>query len=231
VAITEGGTKEYYKSIEAKISPHFEPFESGFRWRKKPGVEGIALLVDFMAPEVEATPLEDGTLGLEDKIARANVGKLRPFPLRAGRLVDADAMARTINSVDLVYKQGVRADVAIRHAGPVGLLATKADALNQRDEPKDGYDISWWCLNAKPEPREVAELVIERDAFKDPYFQESVALLEKAFKAPDYPGPDGYARVRHPRLDPGDALYGEDRNAAFLAVSELVKFLKPALWA
>ena len=44
MAITKGETSEYYRSLEAAIEPFFEPFEAGFRWRKRDGVAGARLL-------------------------------------------------------------------------------------------------------------------------------------------------------------------------------------------
>ncbi|HEX7290117.1 MAG TPA: hypothetical protein VF250_03225 [Conexibacter sp.] len=118
----------------------------------------------------------------------------------------------------------------IRHAGPVGFLAAKADALDGRDDPKDGYDVAWWCLNAAARPMDVAELVLTRPAFAHPLFQESVALLQRAFRAPDYPGPDGYARELHPHLEAGDELYELARNAAYASVAAVIELLVPRLW-
>ena len=231
VAITEGATSEYYRSIEKIIDQHFESFESGFRWRKRDEVEGIPLLVDFLGPEVETTRLEDGTLGLDDEKARSNTGAgLRPFPLPAGRLIDEDAISRTVEDVALVYRSGVRADVEVRHAGPVGFLASKADALDGRDDPKDGYDVAWWCLNAASSPAEVAEMTMQRPAFRDSYFQDSVAKLRQAFRRPSYIGPSGYASVRNPLAGPGDDAYERDRNQAFAAVSAVVEKLRSSLW-
>jgi hypothetical protein len=52
VAITEGSTRRYYKSIQEKIEPYFEPVgASGFRWRKRDGVAGLPIRLDFLAPE------------------------------------------------------------------------------------------------------------------------------------------------------------------------------------
>lgn len=231
VAITKGQTSDYYRSVEKCIEPFFEPVESGFRWRKREGVGGVPLLVDFLGPELEATPLSDGTLGLEQRTAAENTGaRLRPFPLAAAELIDTDAVPSVVEGVALVYKPGVRADVEIRHAGPVGFLASKADALAGRDDAKDGYDISWWCIHAASSPEEVARLVIDRDAFRDSYFQESVAKLEVAFRAPDYVGPSGYARERNPNLGPGDRIYDTDRNSAYASVSAVVRCLRDELW-
>jgi hypothetical protein len=184
-----------------------------------------------MGPEVEAVQVEDGSLLLEDATAAENAGaRLRPFPLEAAALVDEDAVQRTIEGVELVYRPGVRADVDIRHAGPVGFLASKADALATRDDAKDGYDVSWWCLHAADTPVEVAQLVIERRAFKDPYFHDSVAKLRKAFRERDFPGPSGYAAENNPAAGPGDEAYELDRNRAFLAVSAVVSLLRESLW-
>ncbi len=56
------------------------------------------------------------------------------------------------------------------------------------------------------------------------------AWRNAAFRAPDYPGPDGYAREKHPDLQPGDEEYEQDRNAAYLVVGEVVGILKEQLW-
>jgi hypothetical protein len=226
VAITKGQTARYYKSLEEAIDPYFEPAESGFRWRKRKGVEGIPLLVDFLGPEVEATQIADGTLALEDETAAANTGtRLRPYPISAGRLVDLDAESKVIEKVSLIYAPGVRADVRIRHAGPLGFLASKAEALETRSEAKDGYDVSWWCLEAGKTPEEVADQVSERPAFADPDFLDSVAMLKSAFGAPDYPGPTGYARELHDVAEPGSDEFDRTRNEAFAAVSPVLELL------
>jgi len=233
LAITRGATREYYKSIEETLEPHFElERASGFRWRKKDTAPGLPLILDFLAPAAEDdTLLADGTRALDEKTAAQNAGpRLRPLPIRSGGLIDEDALSSTLEGVQLVYRAGTRADVQIRHAGPVGFLAAKADALQGRDDPKDGYDVSWWSLNAKPSGTEVAALVTERPAFKQELFQESVAQLHAAFRAPDYPGPDGYAREKHPDLQPGNDEYEQARNAAYTAVSEVIETLKKHLW-
>ena len=49
----------------------------------------------------------------------------------------------SITDVNLFYMPGVSSDVTIRHAGPVGFLAAKADALVGRHDSKDGYDVAW----------------------------------------------------------------------------------------
>jgi hypothetical protein len=233
LTLTGGATREYYRSIEEALEPYFEPERSsGFRWRKKDSAPGLPLILDFLAPAAEDdTLLADGTRALDEETAAQNAGpRLRPLPIRAGRLIDEDALSATLEGVHLVYRPGARADVRIRHAGPVGFLAAKADALEGRDDSKDGYDVSWWCLNARPSGAEVAALIADRPAFKQELFQESVAQLHAAFRAADYSGPDGYAREKHPDLQPGDEEYERARNAAYVVVSEILGILKAQLW-
>lgn len=231
MAITKGETSDYYRSLEAAIEPYFEPFAAGFRWRKRDGVAGVRLLVDFMGPDAETTRLEDGTLQLEDSVAAGNTGViLRPYPLSAAAIVEEDACSVEIQRVPLVYDEGVHADVTIRHTGPVGFLASKADAFATRSDTKDGYDVSWVCLNAAEDPEAVATWVTNCSAFKNDYFPESVDKLRKAFKEVTYPGPSGYAQEANPNLGPGDDAYDSDRNAAFLRVSKVIEILTERLW-
>jgi hypothetical protein len=232
VAITKGDTSDYYRSLEKCIEPYFEPIQSGFRWRKKQGAPGISLLVDFMGPEEEATRLDDGSVRLSREVAVANTGtRLRPYPLAAAELIDQDALITPVEGVSLLYRAETKADVKIRHAGPVGFLASKADALDGRDDAKDGYDVSWWCLQAGATAEEVAAKVMARDAYKDPYFQESVAKLESSFRGPEYVGPDGYAREKNPNATAGNQAFDADRNTAFLRVSQVVALLRENLWS
>ncbi len=233
LAITQGATREYYSSIEEILEPYFElASANGFRWTKKDGAPGLPLILDFLAATADDdTLLADGTRALDHDPAAKNAGPLlRPFPIRSGELIDQDAVSRALQGVALVYHPGRRADVQIRHAGPVGFLAAKADALTGRADSKDGYDVSWWCLNAKPSAAEVAALIIEQPAFKHPLFPESVAQLDAAFRAPDYAGPDGYAREAHHDLRPGDDEFDQARNTAYAVVSDVLTRLKARLW-
>ena len=108
VAITKGETALYYKSLEERLFPFFEPFGSAFRWRKRDEVAGIPLLVDFMGPEIEATQIADGTIQPEDETASENVGsRLRPLPLRSAGVVDADPESKLIEEFPSFISQGL----------------------------------------------------------------------------------------------------------------------------
>ena len=233
VAITEGRTA-HYKSIEEKLSPYFEVVpDTAFRWQKRQDAPGLPLVVDFLAPDDESAPIADGTREIADPIAVENLGlRLRPHPIRCGDVVDEDAIVSMLEGVELVYVPG-RADVEVRHAGPVGFLAAKADALSSRgatpEGAKDGYDITWWCLHAADSPSDAAGLVIERPAFRHAKFVESVHQLKRGFADRDYPGPTGYA-IEQTGLDQGDQEFEQARNASYAAVTQLVERLEAELW-
>ena len=232
VAITEGATREYYKAIEAKIAPYFEPVpRARFRWRKKSTVGGVPLVVDFLAPEgTEGTVGPDGERVLDDETAAENTGwRLRPFAISSGALIDRDAMDRELDDVYLVYSPGEQATVRLRHAGPVGFLAAKAAALENRAEHKDGYDVSWWCINAAATPAEVAALVTERPAFADELVVYSIAMLKKAYKRPTYPGPHGYAKLSEPDAAVGSDAFESARNLAYVVVGDVLEELEAAI--
>jgi len=233
VAITRGDTQEYYKSIQKLIEPYFEPVPgNSFRWQKKDGAPGRLLLVDFLGPESDHdTTTVDGTRLLEDEVAAANAGPaLRPFALRAGELIDVDAETSILEGVELLYHEG-RADVDVRHSGPVGFLTAKAFAFAGRSDSKDGYDVSWWCLNAAKTPKEVAQLVMARPAFKHDDFQDAVYFLKRTFREPDYPGPMGYAIESFPGLRRGDDEFDRAANAAYAAVAAVVEELHANLFS
>lgn len=231
--MTEGNTRDYYRSIEELISPYFEPIRPGstFRWIKKSDAPGEQIVVDFLAPENpdDALATAEGSRELKDETAARNTGlRLRPFPLRMGDLINQDVEERTVD-IELVHRPGVRAEVTLRHAGPAGFLAAKADALSGREDDKDGYDISWWCLHAASTPAEVAALVTSRVAFHHERMPEAISELNRAFKGPEYPGPTGYAQEVHPDLAPGDDAYEQDRNLAYSQVSAVVDELANAI--
>jgi hypothetical protein len=172
----------------------------------------------------------DGARQLDDDTAGANAGvKLRPFPVRCGELIDLDAETTTYEGVELVYRPGVKARIHLRHAGSVGFLAAKAEALNGRDDPKDGYDIGWWCLHAAPNANAVAELLTSRPGWIHPFVPEAIAMLKDSFLERDYPGPSGYATESHPDSESGDRDFETARTQAFVRVNQVLKRLEESI--
>lgn len=233
VALTEGATRQYAASLQKQIEPYFRPASSaGHRWQKRDDAPGLPILIDFLAPREDRTPVGgDGTLAPLNDTVESNLGlALAPFAIRAGAILAEDAETMTIADVDLLYDRAT-ADIDLRYTGPVGLLMAKADALFERNETKDGYDVAWWAINAADSPKAVADMVVARPAFKNEIFPEAVAELQRAFKTADAPGPHGYATELHPELEPGDDAYDRARNEAYSVVTAVVEELKKNLWA
>lgn len=225
-------TRQYAESLREAIDPYFEPASTaGHRWSKRPGAPGIPILIDFLATRRESTPVAaDGSLDSPVENVGMNLGiALTPFAIRAGAVIDEDVEAMTLEDVDLLFHRAT-ADVDLRYAGPVGFLMAKADALYERNETKDGYDVAWWAIHAGPTVEATAALVTRRPAFRHELFPEAVAELRRAFKSPDAPGPHGYATELHPDLQPGDHLYDIAKNQAFATVSAVVDALAAELW-
>lgn len=233
VALADGQTRDYYRSVQEIIAPYFVPVAgTSFRWKKRPEAPGLPLVVDFLAPESEMDPAPAGERALVDETAADNAGVLlRPFTLRTGALIDRDADEGLYEDVQMLYGEpGVLVNVRMRHAGPVGFLAAKADALEKRHETKDGYDVSWWCLNAGASAEAVAELVINRPAFRDELFQESVAELASAFKSPEHHGPRGYGSEVEPEATRDVEAHARACNEAYLRVSGVIAALRARLF-
>jgi hypothetical protein len=228
VAFSRGETREYYKSVESMIGPYFRPTDgTRFRWIKRDDAPGLRIIVDFLAPADDAdSRAVDGVRTLDDEVASDNAGPiLRPLPLDSGDLIDKDAETTVFEGIPYIYDPGVRADITVRHAGPVGFLAAKGDALEKRHESKDGYDVSWWCLHAADTAKAVADLVISRPQFAHAFVPEAVSMLKRAFRAPDYPGPTGYATETYPDLDRDDEVWQLARNEAFARVAAVLDLL------
>jgi hypothetical protein len=138
--------------------------------------------------------------------------------------MDLDSEEITL-TVDYVYGPG-KTKVRVRHTGPVGLLAAKAEALNGRAEAKDGYDVAWYCLHAAETPEEVADLVSSREAFKHELIPESIQLLRAAFEEPELQAPVGYALLARPDAPEGSEAHTQARNEAWVTVNAVLELLR-----
>lgn len=230
MAITRGETSDYYRSLEAAIEPYFEPFTAGFRWRKRDGVAGVRLLVDFMGPDAEATYLETGRCSWKTRWRRATPAwscgrtrSLRPPSSTRTRVQPRSSVFRS--SMKKAYTPMSRSGIpALSASSPPRLMRSPRGPT-----PKTATTFRG-CACAAESPEEVAAWVADCPAFKNGYFPESVDKLQKAFKEATYPGPSGYASEMNPNLVPDDEGYDRDRNAAYLRVSSVLEILKDRLW-
>lgn len=123
---------------------------------------------------------------------------------------------------------GTELSAQIRVAGPVPFLVMKANALKNRDKPKDAYDI-WFLLKNHPAGLDgLADALIEHAGHG--LVREALNHLARTFDAADGKGPTAVARF-HDELQPGADAYEQTRQDAYQRVRFILDKLKPWLRA
>ena len=119
---------------------------------------------------------------------------------------------------------GTELSVQIRVAGPVPFLVMKANALKNRDKPKDAYDI-WFLLRNHPAgPDGLADALIEHASHG--LVREALNHLTRTFNAANGKGPTAVARF-HDELQPDTDAYEQRRQDAYQRVRFILEKLKP----
>ena len=117
---------------------------------------------------------------------------------------------------------GTELDAQIRVAGPVPFLVMKANALKNRDKPKDAYDI-WFLLKNHPAGLDgLADALIEHA--KHGLVQEALDHLTRTFAAADGKGPTAVANFYD--FQPDTEEYEEIRQDAYLRVRSILEKLE-----
>lgn len=142
-------------------------------------VEGQTVTVDFLAPA------EPGARGFRVPIqpglhARATAAAHLPWLFAVEVTVEEELL------------QGGLFASRVRVVDVPGLVVLKALAFQDRQAPKDAYDL-WYVLTyAKAGPESVAERLLPYAA--DPDVAASIELLRAAFASPESAGPIAVAR-------------------------------------
>lgn len=160
------------------------------------------------------------TIDLGSRPITVEVDLLAPTTDRAGRShrherIGGEPIARRTEGAELLRRQseelvvaGVLPDgrpneVSIRFATAGVLVVLKALALDQRDKPKDSYDIDYVLAYAPGGPAAVAEQILElMDA--DPV-AKALRILRDKFATVDSYGPSSVARYRRAQLGSEEA--------------------------
>ncbi len=129
----------------------------------------------------------------DNPTAKHNLGaKLSAVALDAGTLISDDFVVVT-REVELPNGMG-KQTMDFNVTGIAAFLAAKADALRQRDKPKDAYD-NVWLLEAWPGgPSGAAAAVRDSTVFGRPELHRALATLEDQFRDIDHAGTRAYAR-------------------------------------
>jgi len=218
MAIVEGETAEYERIENALKQAGFQPEES-WRWRRGPNGH---VTVEFFCPAGPGR--EAGKLfrpkQRDNPTAKHNLGaSLSAVALDAGTLISDDFVVVT-REVELPNDMG-KQTIDLNVTGIAAFHAAKADALKQRNKPKDAYDVVW-LLEAWPGgPSGAAAAVRNSAVFGRPELQRALETLEDQFRDIDRAGARAYARFL---LEDG----GDADLLARRAVGALGEFLSAA---
>lgn len=219
LALVVGDTESYERMETILKRLGFVQGDASFRWHRR---DGVKLTVEFFCPAGEDRPagrtFRPNTAS--SPTAKYNMGgRLSALALNAGELLTADfeVIERT---VELPQRKGTL-DVQLRVTGPLAFLVAKVEALNERDKPKDAYDIVWLIESWPGGPAEAASAFAQRPAFARDEVHVALQAIGRAFETPDSIGPRSYARFVAHTADEEARL---ERNAV-AAVAEFLRHL------
>jgi hypothetical protein len=216
LALVQGDTESYERMETVLKRLGFAQGETSFRWHRQADVK---LTVEFFCPAGEDRPAGRAfrpTMASSPTAKHNMGGHLSALALNAGELLTADAeiIQRT---VELPKGKGV-VDVQLRGTGPLAFLVAKVEALNDRDKPKDAYDIVWLIESWPGGPADAAAAFAQRPTFASEEVQVALRAIRRAFEAPNSIGSRSYARFVATTADDEARL---ERNA----VAAIAEFL------
>ena len=170
---------------KAKFTMVKEDGESAsWRWR---GGQPLSLTVEFFCPAGPDRPA--GRLHRP----RGVVGnRLSALALATGRLIDLDHRQVEVD-VELPDAGG-RTRHPMTVVGPAAYLASKADALQQRDKNKDAYDIVWLAEAWPGGQAGLASEIRQSRVADETEFRAALETLGREFADVDAAGAVKYAR-------------------------------------
>jgi hypothetical protein len=123
--------------------------EETFRWVRD--VDGVNVALEFFCP------VGDGTAGKLYRNPGKNVGsKISAIRTRGAELAGQDNFTVTLSG-DTLDDGGIKEGVAAKVANFLPFLVLKAFAIEERDKPKDSYDVIWTLNAYKGGPQSVVE--------------------------------------------------------------------------
>jgi len=180
-----GGDVEAYKTLEGNLkgAGFKQDSEASFRWKR--GVDGVTVLVEFLC---ETDQVAEGRIfkpkqGLGSNLSAFNVSGAH---LAASDFLEIDVEAERLDG-------GGRSKVAVRVANLLPYIVLKVNALQDRHEPKDAYDLIFCLRNYRDEPEATGRQLAESPVAGDARVTDALALLEERFRTIANDGPIAYA--------------------------------------
>ncbi|NRD57389.1 nucleotidyl transferase AbiEii/AbiGii toxin family protein [Corallococcus exiguus] len=184
VALIEGNVGAYDKLEKSLRDAGFHMVKGeSFRWQGG----DLPLTIEFFCPPTGGQ--EGGRLYRPGGIVG---GKLSAIVLKTGALIDRDVRPVEV-PVDLPGGGG-RTHMRLKVVGPAAYLASKADALQRRNNNKDAYDIVWLIEAWPGGQKEFAAVIRDSSVHDDPLFEQALVALSQEFEDLDAAGARKYAR-------------------------------------
>jgi len=193
VPLASGDTGAYariekaLRALDYKMKPQGENSASSWQWVG--GVRALVTVEFFCAPIADNAP---GTLYRPS----GDVTKgLSALTLATGGLIDRDLIEL---NVKLTLPNGDSAAIPFKVTAPAAFLASKSDALTQREKNKDAYDIVWLCEAWPGGQATRAEVIRRSPIFEDTLMRKALADLKLQFASIDAVGARAYGRFVEP---------------------------------
>ncbi|ROQ57121.1 hypothetical protein EDF36_2645 [Rathayibacter sp. PhB152] len=190
LAFVDGETEQYDRLEQVLLDRGFSSAEASFRWVRE---SEPRITLEFFCPAGADRPA--GRVyrprKSENPTAKHNMGgRLSALALDAGELLVGDTES-VLRRVELPSGRGM-IDIRLLVTGPLAFLVAKSEALQNRDKPKDAYDIVW-LLESWPEgPAAAAAVWSERPAFS-PEVRERLVQIGHQFANENTFGARSYA--------------------------------------
>jgi hypothetical protein len=160
--------------------------EETFRWVRD--VDGVNVALEFFCP------VGDGTAGKLYRNPGKNVGsKISAIRTRGAELAGQDNFTVTLSG-DTLDEGGIKEGVVAKVANFLPFLVLKAFAIEERDKPKDSYDVIWTLNAYKNGPQSVIEEITKSPILDHGDVAVAVGYFRKNFASIDHSGPAQYAR-------------------------------------
>lgn len=194
---------EAYRTLQqnlkdARFAPARDP-ESGqertFRWERD--VDGVRVQLEFFCPVGDGEP---GKLMRNPGGAGSKISAVR---IRGAELSALDHFMVPLGG-ELLDHGGIQERVDVKVSNLLPFLVLKAFALDERDKPKDGYDLVWTLSAFGEGPRSAVDAVVQSPVLACPEIPAAMACLREHFRTPGHRGPAQYANFESFSGDEGE---------------------------
>ncbi len=173
---------------DAQFAPRRNPEtsqEETFRWTRQ--VDGVSVVLEFFCP------VGEGNAGQLLRNPGRNAGsKISAMRIRGADLVGHDYITINLGG-ELLDHGGIQERVEVKVCNLLPLLVLKSFALDERDKPKDSYDLIW-ILNAFQDgPASAVEAIATSPMLDHPDVPAAIQAIRIHFQSPEHRGPAQYA--------------------------------------